>query len=718
MDRIPSQPDFARPVAFPGAPRWSSTAAQDWAATPLGPVESWPQSLKTAASMVLGSTVPMFVGWGPDLLLLYNDGYAEILGDRGPAQGRPVREIWADAWDRIRPNAERALAGETLFFESEPRILRRDGVEEQIWLTFTYNPILGEDGKIAGLFGAVTAVNRDGEAEGRLRESEERFRLIADSAPVPMWVTKLDRRRGFVNRAYVDFVGASYEEAVDYDWRQIIHPGDQDRVLAESIAGEASLKPFVLEARFRRGDGEWRWLRSISQPRWGAGGEHVGFIGVAHDITEWKLGEEVMRGANEMLEARVEARTADLRAALDRLQAEVGERERAEEALRQAQKMEAVGQLTGGIAHDFNNLLTPVIGGLEMLVRGVEEPRLKRIAEAALESGRRGAKLTTQLLAFSRIQRIRMAPVPVNRVIETMKLMLRHTIGGGVTIRTEFSPEVDRALCDENQLENAILNLAINARDAMEANDEGGGTLTISTSLVDEPAGLDLDGGAYVSIAVADTGQGMAPEVVARATEPFFSTKPFGKGTGLGLAQVYGIVRQSKGALRIESVEGEGTIVRLLLPHVSGDIVAEGLESEAAGAPRAVSASTGARIAVVDDDEDVRAFLADVLVGLGHRVETLDGAEAALAAMAETAPDLALIDFAMPGMNGAELARVLRRRHPGLPIVFVTGFAESDQLEGALGSEVAVLRKPFGIDDLAAVVASHIGPAGRAAAGS
>jgi len=701
MDRVPSKPNLARPALYPGAPAWSPAAAQDWGATPLGPVEAWPQSLKTAASIVLGSTVPMFVAWGPDLLLLYNDGYGEILGDRGPAYGKPAREIWADAWDRIRPNAERALAGETLFFESEPRTLRRDGVEQPIWLTFGYNPILAEDGRIGGVFGAVTAVSHDAAAEERARESEERFRLIADSAPVPMWVTKLDRKRSFVNRAYCDFVGVSYEESVDYDWRHIIHPDDAPRILSESLAGEASLELFVLEGRFRRADGEWRWLRSVSQPRWGPKGEHIGFIGAAHDITEWKLGTEA-------LEQKVAERTADLRLAIDRLQAEIVERERAEEALRQAQKMEAVGQLTGGIAHDFNNLLTPVIGGLELLVRGVEEPRLKRIAETALESGRRGAKLTGQLLAFSRIQRIRMAPVPVNRVIEAMKLMLKHSIGSAIAVRTRLDEAAGRALCDENQLENAILNLAINARDAMP----DGGTLTISTGLSVEKDGVDLDSGTYVSIAVADTGHGMAPDVLARATEPFFSTKPFGKGTGLGLAQVYGIARQSDGTVRIESREGEGTIVRLLLPHVAGDLAAEGADGEAAPLPgEERPRGTGARILVVDDDADVRSFLADMLAGLGHLVETDDCAEAALETLAGAPPDLLLLDFAMPGMNGAQLAREARALHPGLPIIFVTGFAESDQLESALGGEATVLKKPFGAEQLAAAIAAHIGPA-------
>jgi PAS domain S-box-containing protein len=700
MDR-PSQPgqSAGRPYAVAVGPTDSAARAHDWAATPLGPVEAWPPPLATVAGIVLASNIPMLVAWGPDLLVIHNDAYGEILGDRRPALGRPLREIWSDIWAAVGANAARVLAGETIFMESAPRPLKRRGREETAWVTSCYHPVPGEDGRAAGIFGVVIAVGADEAGQERLRESEERFRLIADSAPVPMWVTRLDRKRSFVNRAYVDFVGVGYEEAVDYDWRLTIHPDDQARILAESVAGEATLKRFVLEGRFRRGDGEWRWLRSVSQPRWGPGGEHVGFIGAAQDITEWKEGTEV-------LETRVAERTRELRTALDRLQAEVGERERAEEALRQAQKMEAVGQLTGGIAHDFNNLLTPVIGGLEMINRSLAEPRLKRIAETALESARRGAKLTSQLLAFSRIQRIRMVPVRVNRVIDAMRLMLKHSIGSAITIRTELDPAADRALCDENQLENAILNLAINARDAMPE----GGILTISTGLSREEESLDLEAGDYVCIAVADTGQGMSAEVAARATEPFFSTKPLGKGTGLGLAQVYGIVRQAGGTMRIESREGAGTVVRLLVPRAAVNLEDEA-EGEAGGGGASPARRGGARIFVVDDDEGVREFLADALSSLGHRVETLAGGEAALAALAQGAPDLVLVDFAMPGMNGAELAREIRARLPALPIVFVTGFAESDQLEGALGLDVPILRKPFGIDDLAAMVATQL--AGR-----
>ncbi|HYD37322.1 MAG TPA: PAS domain-containing protein, partial [Allosphingosinicella sp.] len=457
----------------------------------------------------------MAVVRGPDHVFeMANASYQTLVGRR-ELIGKPVREAVPEVEGQglIELLDQVYRSGEPFSGRSVAVRLQRTpgGPSEKRLLDFVFQPIFDAKGAVTGIFADGYDVTERIVAETALRESEERFRLIADSAPVPMWVTRMDRTRSFVNRAYVEFLRITYEEAVNFDWRTVIHPEDMPRILAESVAGEASLKTFEMVGRYRSGD-EWRWLRSVSQPRLGPQGEHIGFIGVAHDITE-------LKNAEAALERRVAERTADLSAAIERLHAEVGERLKAEEALRQAQKMEAVGQLTGGIAHDFNNLLTPIMGGLELIASRVEEPRLKRIAETALESTRRGAKLTSQLLAFSRIQRISMAPVAVNEVIEAMKRLLRHTIGGAVRIETRLDPKAGHGLCDANQLENAILNLAINARDAMP----DGGTLTISTGRIrldDEP---DHPAGEFVRISVADTGEGMSPEVLDRAVEPFFS---------------------------------------------------------------------------------------------------------------------------------------------------------------------------------------------------
>ncbi|HEY5723052.1 MAG TPA: PAS domain S-box protein [Allosphingosinicella sp.] len=685
--------------------------AHDWSSNPLGPPESWPQALKTAVDIMLSSKFPMFAAWGPELIFLYNDSYIDVLGAKHPALGKPFEEIWHEIWDEVGPLAERAIAGEATYHERFPLLMNRKGYDEQTWFTFSYSPLRGDDGAIEGMFCACVEISDIVRAELAVRESEERFRLIADSAPVPMWVTKLDRKRSFVNRAYVDFFGVSYEDCVDFDWRTIIHPEDRDRIVAESAAGEAALKQFVLEGRYRRADGEWRWMRSESQPRLGPGGEHIGFIGVAHDVTEAREGAAALRRMNETLEKRVAERTADLTAALDRLQAEVGERLRAEEALRQAQKMEAVGRLTGGIAHDFNNLLTPIMGGLEIIAAAESDPRLRRLAEAALDSSRRGAKLTGQLLAFSRLQRIEMAPVAVNEVIERMHSLLRHTIGHSVRIETRLDPQAGHGCSDPNQLENAILNLAINARDAMP----DGGILTISTGRETVERGPDPAPGEYVRVSVTDSGHGMKPEVAARAIEPFFSTKPIGSGTGLGLAQVYGIARQSGGTIRLETEEGRGTSVHLLLPATAPPSPAE--PGESADRPAPAHAPGAARILVIDDDDDVRLFLAGSLESLGHEVISAASGEEGLGRILADGPDLALIDYAMPGMTGADVARAARARRPDLPIVFVTGYAESDQLEDALGPDVPVLRKPFTMADLTSALEANLPVKARAKTG-
>ena len=637
---------------------------------------------------------------------LANASFMELVGERaliglGVAEAFPelAGTGFVDQLDKVW------ASGEAYTGRSMPIWLRRTagGPLEQRFLDFVFQPITDDEGEVTGLFVEGYDMTERQAAERALRESEERFRLIADSAPVPMWVTKLDRSRGFVNRAYARFLGVSYEEALHYDWRSRIHPDDFDRLVAESLAGEATLRPFTLEARYLRHDGEYRWLRSQSQPRWDSEGQHGGFIGVAHDVTEAKEAERTLRELNESLEGRVAERTADLSAALDRLQAEVADRLRAEEALRQAQKMEAVGQLTGGIAHDFNNLLTPIMGGLELIAMRTADPRLKHMAETALESARRGAKLTGQLLAFSRIQRISIAPVAINRVIANMEELLRHAVGPKIRIETKLNEAAGHGLCDANQLENAILNLAINARDAMPT----GGTLTISTQRSTSSGEPDLEPGDYVCISVGDTGQGMAPEVLARATEPFFSTKPLGKGTGLGLAQVYGIARQSGGTVRIDSAAGEGTTVRLLLPSASPQEVSG--EAETVAAPFLPDAGpNGVKILVIDDDPDVRAFLSAALDGLGYTVAVAEDGIQGLKAVEEFGPELLLLDYAMPEMNGADVARAVRRGHPHLPIIFVTGYAESDQLEAALGGQVPLLRKPFTVAQLGSVIAPYL----------
>ena len=668
------------------------------------------QTLDTGRLQQLFDQAPGFMALssGPDHVFeMANPSYLRLVGARDLI-GRTAREAFPDLQgQQFFSLLDHVYAtGKAVTGRARPLRIQRDpqAEPEERLLDFVFQPITDDGGHVTGIFAQGHDVTELHQAERALHESEERFRLIADSAPVPMWVTKLDRKRGFVNIAYAEFLGVPYDEALDFDWRERIHPEDVQHVVQQSLAGEATLKPFVLEARYRRHDGEWRWLRSESQPRWGPNGEHIGFIGVAHDVTEAREAARKLREINETLEKRVAERTADLTAALDRLQAEVSERLRAEEALRQAQKMEAVGQLTGGIAHDFNNLLTPIMGGLEIIAARATDERMKRIAATALESARRGAKLTGQLLAFSRIQRISMAAVAINEIIVNMQDLLRHSIGRSIAIETRLDPEVIHGICDPNQLENAILNLAINARDAMPE----GGTLTIVTARAPVSSDPELEPGDYVRVSVADTGEGMAPEVAARAIEPFFSTKPLGKGTGLGLAQVYGIARQSGGTIRIESEPGTGTIVHLFMPAASGADVADRRESGPVASELTTAPQRGAAVLVIDDDSDVRAFLADSLESLGYSVTDAEDGESGLRQLEQHSPDLVLLDYAMPGMNGAEVARAARKQRPGVPIIFVTGYAESEQLEAALGPDVPVLRKPFSLAELENVVEEQI----------
>ncbi|HTK34146.1 MAG TPA: response regulator [Caulobacteraceae bacterium] len=404
---------------------------------------------------------------------------------------------------------------------------------------------------------------------------------------------------------------------------------------------------------------------------------------------------EIRRG-EVLLERRVEQRTAELAAANALLAEQIAEREKAETALRRAQRLEAVGQLTSGVAHDFNNLLTVILGNVRQLQKTLTEPSLTRRLAMMAEAAERGAKLTAQMLAFSRRQKLDTRVVDLNETVERMRDLLQSTMGGSVHIEIRLQPDLWPALIDPTQIELVILNLAINARDAMEV----GGTVTVETANVvlgvperaEEPPPGD-----YVMVSVTDNGPGMSEEVLAKAFEPFFTTKPVGKGSGLGLSQVYGLAKQSGGGVRIDTRPGEGAAIKVYLPKASHVPVRPAADPPAESSRQQAEAV----VLLVDDDGAVREVTSHILRDLGYSVLQASSGGAALELFdANPHIDLALLDFAMPGMNGAEVARELRARRPDLPIVFATGFADALALPEA--GDGQVVRKPYVEEELAA----------------
>ncbi|NML05413.1 response regulator [Sphingomonas sp. G-3-2-10] len=392
-----------------------------------------------------------------------------------------------------------------------------------------------------------------------------------------------------------------------------------------------------------------------------------------------------LQAANEELAAMIAERDA----VLEELRGQIAQREKAEAALMQSQKLEAVGQLTGGIAHDFNNLLQAVTGNLELLSRKPDDPdKVVRWTAAALDAVERGRSLTGQLLAFSRRQRLHLTSVRIADLIEGSHDLIERAVAP--LSRVEFAP-VDPTLnveADPLQLELAILNLAFNARDAMPE----GGVLSITAEKRSGTVAPDLPAGDYVALTVADTGLGMSPEVAARAVEPFYTTKDVGEGTGMGLSMAFGVLRQSGGSLLIESAEGEGTRITLLL-RLSANEPARVI-GEVASASSRIDLH-GRLIALVDDDDQVRVTLADTLTLAGATVAQGANGNEAIDLVRDTSPELLIVDFAMPGMSGAEVIRRVRETNPALPVLLVTGFADSATLDAVMGPEVVVLRKPF-----------------------
>jgi signal transduction histidine kinase len=410
-----------------------------------------------------------------------------------------------------------------------------------------------------------------------------------------------------------------------------------------------------------------------------------------YEIKDYLL-ERESRAAE--LEDLVRKRTHQIQLANRELRREISERKQAEAALQQAQKMEMIGQMTGGVAHDFNNLLTAVLGNLELATRRNSDEKIRRYLEGATQAAKRGAKLTGQLLAFSRTQRLQTETVDLNGIVTAMGDLLFTTIGATVRIETVLQKDLWPAIADPSQIESVILNLAVNARDAMP----DGGRLTISTSNVnhsDPTKPYELGFGDYVVVSVEDNGTGMTDEVLAKAFEPFYTTKPVGSGTGLGLSQVYGIAKQTGGTVSISTKVGHGTTVKVYLPRSSVQATARPSQEHAAEALR----SHEATILVVDDDRDVRELAVSCLENLGYQVRRADGGQAAINVISEGSRiDLILIDVAMPEVNGVQAIQAILRMRPGVPYLYMTGYVGRTPLDP---SEQRVLKKPFTIAELA-----------------
>jgi len=537
------------------------------------------------------------------------------------------------------------------------------------------------------------------------REAAERTRAylaaIVDSSDDAIVSKDLNGVIASWNRGAEAIFGYTAEEVIGRPIA-LLFPSDrlyeEDSILERLRRGE---RVDHFETVRRRKDGRSIDVSVTISPVRDASGRIIGASKIARDISERKRAEAMLRDINELLEQRIGERTRELRCAIEREREQIREREHAEAAFRQAQKLEAVGRLASGMAHDLNNLLSAILGNLELLEMRLNDERALKLAQAAIRAAGRAAKLNEQMLAFSRKQHLAPKSVDLNALICGLEDMLHRTLGGTVSVDTRLADDLWPALVDPNQLELVIINLAINGRDAMS----DGGQVTIATRNVAgdrlDPA-ADLDAGDYVQISVADTGEGMSEEVLAKACEPFFTTKEPGKGSGLGLAQVYGLARQSGGGLRIKSAPGQGTTVEVYLPRsgVEAEPVAQWGEDKDLEAPRGE-----ATVLVVDDQDDVREVTVAHLQTLGYQPLPAASGRAALALLEDHAAaiDVLMADYAMPGMSGLDLVEAARARSPNLPVVIVTGYVDTSNLGGQV-KNAALLRKPYRMDELAAAI--------------
>ncbi|WP_162179304.1 hybrid sensor histidine kinase/response regulator [Pseudorhizobium marinum] len=617
-----------------------------------------------------------------------NKAYRELVG-RSDLIGKTIRtalpEVASQGFYEILDEVYRSG---NPYSANAARILlkRQNDTEEERFLDFVYQPIRDASGAVSGIFVQGHDVTQLREAQETAKENEKRFRTLAQSLPNQVWTALPNGQIEWCNDEVYRYSGLASLHFDATTRSTMIHPDEAEAVSRNWQHSLRSGQPFEMDIRLRHHDGTFRWFISRAAPIMNSEGDIILWVATNTDIETQKKTESHLEYLAESLGQTVEARTQEL--------------ERTQEVLRQSQKMEAIGNLAGGIAHDFNNLLQVITGNLQLLNRDVSgnDVAERRVA-GALAGAARGARLASQLLSFGRRQPLEPKVINLSRLIREMDHLLRRSLGEAIEIDTIVSGGLWNTLVDPSNVENALLNLAINARDAMD----GQGKLTIELGnafLDDEYArnAIDVSPGQYVMLAVTDTGSGMTPDILEKVFDPFFTTKPDGKGTGLGLSMVYGFVKQSEGHIKIYSEAGSGTTVRIYLPRAmeAEDVLADNITGPVTGGSETVL--------VVEDEEAVRDVTVSLLTELGYKVLKAKDADSGLAIIESGAPiDLLFTDVVMPGrLKSRDLARKAKERLPTLGVLFTSGYTENSIVHGGrLDPGVNLLSKPYTREALA-----------------
>jgi PAS domain S-box-containing protein len=662
--------------------------AHAWEETPLGPPANWPQGLRTAVRLLLNTGHPMYIFWSAEGVCLYNDAYRKSIGpERHPGSlGRPVREVWQEIWPIIGPQIDQVMDGRGATWDVDALVpITRNGRREDVYWTYSYSPIHDEKspGGVGGVLVVCTETTELVRTQQATAAREKHYRNLFQQMPGFVAVVMgPDHIYEYVNDGYVTISGP--RGFVGRPVRDVFpEPGFQ--ALAESL-DEVYLTgvPFATNAipiRLTYDEHE-RYIDLRFQPIHDVSDTVVGILVGGHDVTERVRAESALKILNAELEQRV------VRA--------VAEQTRTEEALRHAQKLDALGQLTGGVAHDFNNLLTIITSSVGFLKReDLPKERRLRYVDAISDTANRATKLTGQLLAFARRQNLKPETFDVSGSVVTIADMLKTITGSRVRVVTLIPSDPCLVHADPAQLDTAIINMAINGRDAMG----GEGTLTLevgSTFGIPATAGAEAVDGSFVFLSLSDTGSGIPTDKLSRVFEPFYTTKPMGQGTGLGLSQVFGFAKQSGGEVRAASEPGVGSVFTLYLPRASHASVADHAlihDDAPVGGGRL-------RVLLVEDNEDLRAFSTQALKELGCEVVAAADGMAALAELQTDAWrfDVVFSDVVMPGMNGVELGQQVRQKYPALPIVLTSGYSHILSEKGTQGFEL--LQKPYSLQDL------------------